>query len=343
MRDQLRHLHQSAGSPTKTELKRYADIAGHSVGRSALAAVTAEGAGMPRWATVAAFVDACARHAEKRRRPLPDAEVDLAVWRIRHDQATSSGQRESGAPRAVVVGVVPALADCFQLRALADDLARATDAGGATPGPPASTWLLSGLGGVGKTQLAADLAGRRRRAGDLDLLVWISGTSRPAITAGYAQAAADLALPGADGSDSDRDAARFHAWLSTTDRRWLIVLDDLGTAADLKGFWPPIRPTGRTVVTTRLRGSALRGPGRHLVPVDGFSPDETVAYLRSRLEGHPELADDVRGLAGALHHLPLALAHATAYLLDEDIPCSEYRLRLAERGPPARRARPVRR
>ncbi|GLL05124.1 FxSxx-COOH system tetratricopeptide repeat protein [Dactylosporangium matsuzakiense] len=338
LRRQLKELHASAGSPTADKLLEHSQLRGHSVSRAALAAVPT-GTGGLRWATLVAFVDACAGYAEGRKESLPAQKTDVLTWRARFDQAYP-GQRKdrphSEPQQARIVGSVPGLADCFQPRALVGDLAGAgVDSSAAVLTPTSTamrTWLLSGMGGVGKTQLAAHLARRLHDTGQLDLLAWITATSRDAIVAGYAQAAVDLALTGADGNDTERDAARFHAWLATTGKRWLVVLDDLSSPADVKGLWPPPRSTGRTVVTTRLRGSALVGPGRRFVSVGVFTDADAAAYVGARLADAPGLADDVDGLIAALYHLPLALAHATAYMIDEDIPCSEYQRRLAERG-----------
>jgi hypothetical protein len=60
------------------------------------------------------------------------------------------------------------------------------------------TQVLSGLGGVGKTQLAAGLARRVWRERSVDLLVWVPATSRDAIVAGYVEAAENVA-PGRAG------------------------------------------------------------------------------------------------------------------------------------------------
>nr|MDT0656393.1 tetratricopeptide repeat protein [Micromonospora sp. DSM 115978] len=187
------------------------------------------------------------------------------------------------------------------------------------------------MGGVGKTQMAIGVAEQLMAGNQLDLLVWMSAASRQSILEVYAHAAADLLLPGADGSNTERDAARFHAWLATTDRRWLVVLDDLCNAADLKGLWPPDRPTGRALVTTRLRGSAVGAVDRRLITVDVFAADESAAYLTARLAEQPELADDVDGAVVDLGRLPLALAQAAAFMIDEGLACSAYRKLFADK------------
>jgi hypothetical protein len=67
------------------------------------------------------------------------------------------------------VGAVPILADCFQERI---PEMRGLDEAVSAGRTAVLTQVLSGLGGVGKTQLAAAYARRVWRDGELDLLVW---------------------------------------------------------------------------------------------------------------------------------------------------------------------------
>ncbi|MEU8950747.1 FxSxx-COOH system tetratricopeptide repeat protein [Streptomyces sp. NPDC048489] len=223
------------------------------------------------------------------------------------------------------VGVLPVLANCRQERPADRDL----DAFMATGSGTAVVWqVLSGMGGVGKTQLAAALAHRTWQAGQVDLLMWVTAASRDAVVLAYAQAAADIT--GLQDDDPEQGSARFLAWLSEPHRlRWLIVLDDLQNPGDLNGLWPPAGPSGRTVVTTRRRDAALLS-GRCVVEVGLFTPRQSAAYLGVRLGADSDLPSDHGGLAQDLGHLPLALAQAAAYILDRGLSCAEYRRRLRD-------------
>ncbi|WP_165036790.1 FxSxx-COOH system tetratricopeptide repeat protein [Candidatus Protofrankia californiensis] len=223
-----------------------------------------------------------------------------------------------------LVGVIPPRTDGFQDRAVTAVLNDHAGVGRVS----APTQIVAGLGGVGKTQLAAEFARRMWAAGVLDLLVWVSAGSRAAVVSAYAQAAADLVL-GPDDEDQNQTAMRFLAWLGNTDKRWLIVLDDVNSAGDVRGLWPPERPDGRTVVTTRRRDAALLA-GRDMVKVGVFTEQEAIDYLTGKLPSG--LADDVQGVAADLGLLPLALGHAAAYMLDQDLTCTAYRRRFADRS-----------
>ncbi|MDX5570146.1 NB-ARC domain-containing protein [Streptomyces sp. ID05-04B] len=224
------------------------------------------------------------------------------------------------------IGLVPGQADCFQHREAADLLDQAVAEGGTA----VVCQLLSGMGGVGKTQLAAHYARTAWEAGEVDLLMWINATSREAITAAYARAGTQVA--DADPSDPEEAVRRLLTWLQTTERRWLVVLDDLGDPGALQGLWPPARRHGRALVTTRRRDAALSGPGRRRIDIGLFSAGESVDYLTAKLasaqrDDEPQIA----ALAEDLGYLPLALAQAVTYLIDLGLSCAEYRTRLADR------------
>ncbi|WP_405472094.1 tetratricopeptide repeat protein [Streptomyces canus] len=225
------------------------------------------------------------------------------------------------------VGVIPSAARSFQQRAEADRL-RATLQ---HDGTVVLTQLLTGMGGVGKTQLAADYAraawNDTSSSGGLDVLVWITASARSPIVTGYAQAGVELCR--ADSGDPERAASAFLAWLTPKAEadpcRWLIVLDDVADPADLRGLWPPVSPHGRTLVTTRRRDAALVGSGRHTIEVGLFTPEEALTYLATSLAGRDESADELAALAEDLGRLPLALAQASAYLIDTDETVAGYR------------------
>ncbi|MGP3966619.1 tetratricopeptide repeat protein [Streptomyces sp. 6N223] len=255
----------------------------------------------------------------------------IAVGVVHGDFAVGTPRRLAAWPHQV--GAIPPQAGAFQQRAEARRLREAVEGGGTA----VLCQVLSGMGGVGKTQLAADYARTAWESGtDLDVLVWISASSRDAIVDGYAQAGEELC--GTDRSDAERAARAFLAWLQPKGRnarppcRWLIVLDDLTDPAHVRGLWPPASPTGRTLVTTRRRDAALVGRGR-VVDVGLFTEAEAVSHLADALAqyGRREPREQLAALAHDLGYLPLALSQAAAYVTDTGLSCAEYRILLADR------------
>lgn len=244
-----------------------------------------------------------------------------------HLHQPSTRQAHSFANGPLCVGRIPALAAARQARAADTALAESLRNGSTA----VLGQVLSGLGGVGKTQIAAAYARNRWDAGDLDLLVWVNATERESITAAYAQAG--VALCGADESDGDRAAKAFLEWLDRpTTPQWLIVLDNVTDPGHLKDLWPPESACGRTVVTTRSRHAALEGAHRRLIDVDRFTAVEAHAFLEQRLGKRTKRIDGEARLAEALGFLPLALAQAAAYILDQPgLSCGDYCELLADR------------
>ncbi|MFD6892175.1 NB-ARC domain-containing protein [Streptomyces sp. NPDC059957] len=243
----------------------------------------------------------------------------LAAYRVDHITYQAAPRHAVSWPHQV--GVIPRRAGSFQDRAEVHRLRSAVEGGGTA----VVCQVLAGMGGVGKTQLAADHARHAWADGQVDLLVWV--------TDAYARAAADILH--ADPADPERAAQAFLAWLGPAPGRprRLIVLDDVADPGDLRDLWPPAHPHGRTLVTTRRRDAALATHGR-LVPVGLFTPAEATAHLQQALaaQGRREPEANLAALAQDLGHLPLALSQAAAYLIDTHITVARYRARLADRA-----------
>ncbi|MEU5666544.1 FxSxx-COOH system tetratricopeptide repeat protein [Streptomyces longwoodensis] len=249
----------------------------------------------------------------------------------------------------VVVGTVPVRASAFQprsaLRRAVDDarshgrtVVLASDSSEAAEPAPAErtpVQVMTGGGGVGKSQLAAAYA-RDAVRGGTDLVLWIPASETQQILTAYARAALLVRAPGRTGEDRQADARAFLDWLAATDRRWLVVLDDITDLDAVEAWWPDSqRGTGWVLATTRLKDPRLTGGGRTRVDVDVYTPTEAAAYLTTRLtdDRKPHLLDDqAPALAQALGYLPLALGHAAAYMLRENTPCTAYLKRFAERA-----------
>lgn len=211
----------------------------------------------------------------------------------------------------------------------------ALDTALADAGTAVVSQVLTGMGGVGKTQLAARHARNVWRTGRLDLLVWVTATSRQSVIDAFAEAAETVLQ--ADRDDPERAARAFLAWLEPKPvpepPRWLVVLDDVTDPADLRGLWPADSPNGRTVVTTRSRDAALTGRGRRQVTVGLFSQEESEGYLTAALAGHDrEPLSELMALGADLGWLPLAMSQATAYIVDAGTTCAGYRALLADRA-----------
>ena len=203
---------------------------------------------------------------------------------------------------------------------------------------PGETVVLTAQGGTGKTELAAGFAHARIGGQDVEVLVWVTATSRDAILSGFAQAGgATNAVGAADLSQRAEAAAeRFVGWLARTRRSWALIIDDVREVADLDGLWPA-GPAGQVVMTTRLPALAISEgaygitSGLRIVPVGGFSRREALSYLTGRLIDHPDQRIEALDLSEDLDGLPLSVAQAAAVMTVDGLGCREYRARLGER------------
>ena len=149
-------------------------------------------------------------------------------------EAMSSRAIDGGTPQGhagqvawpVLSGLIPPLADSYTQRAETGlSLAGSLNPGETTVlvSSDEAARALGGLGGTGKTQLAAGVAHTLWDQRAVDLLVWVTASGRDAVVTGYAQTLASVGA--ADpGGGPEKAALHFLAWLAAAEAggpRWL--------------------------------------------------------------------------------------------------------------------------
>jgi hypothetical protein len=184
---------------------------------------------------------------------------------------------------------------------------------------------IHGLGGVGKTQLAAHYARTHRDA--YDVIWWLRAEQPASLRADLAALAVALGLVSVDVDEHDAVAAAT-GWLARSGR-WLVVFDNVTEPAAIAELVPE-GEGGHVVVTSRAHAD-WRSLNARPVALDVWEREESRAFLRARTgEQDAGVLDEV---AVVLGDLPLALEQAAAYASAKAISLTGYLQRLGERAP----------
>ena len=199
------------------------------------------------------------------------------------------------------------------------------------PTPPAQ--VISGMGGVGKTEIATEYIHVHRDK--YDIVWWIRAEHHDRIRDALVRLGERLELRLATSGGRDRAiAAVLEALESGVRPTWLLVYDNVAEPLDLQRYLPACPPGGHVIITSRLK----TWPGyieADSIEVSPFTEEEAVSFLRRRV---PALAADrtlrekederrnheAGRLATALGHLPIAIEHAAAYLTETGQSVGDY-------------------
>ena len=179
------------------------------------------------------------------------------------------------------------------------------------PGSVASICALNGMGGIGKSALAARV-GRRvaQLFPDAQLWVLLDGSRGTPLPAAEAMKRVIRSLePLVQIPESEQEVEGLYRHL-LHERRCLIVFDDARDANQVRPLLPPAPSaaliTSRQTIT--LGGTRIR--------LDALSLSEAVAVLRQILAGHDIAEAELKRLAEGCHRLPLALQAAGTFLAE---------------------------
>ena len=186
---------------------------------------------------------------------------------------------------------------------------------------------ISGLGGIGKTQLALAYAYRYRES--YHDILWALAESRETLVASYVTFAEQLRLEVRAEQEQQKVVEAVKRWLREH-KGWLLILDNLEDLELVRAFVPTPRQ-GAVVLTTRR---AETSPLAHALAMDTLGEEEGILFLLRRagllaLEAPLETAARERRemastIVEALGGLPLALDQAGAYLAETHCRLSDY-------------------
>jgi len=234
------------------------------------------------------------------------------------------GERMSRPSAGAAVFNVPVTTRTFVGREAQLERLAATLAGG---GAVAITQVqaIHGMGGVGKTQLAAQFA--RAHRGDYDVVWWLRAEQEVTLRHDVAGLAVALGLVDGDVEEQDAvDAAQ--GWLGLNGR-WLLLFDNAPSPEAIAGL--VAQGMGGSVLITSRVHADWHALGAIALALDVWQREESVGFVRDRTGEQDR--DVLDAVAAVLGDLPLALEQAVAYTNAKAITLSGYVDRLRTRSP----------
>ncbi|KAI8651259.1 NB-ARC domain-containing protein [Fusarium keratoplasticum] len=191
---------------------------------------------------------------------------------------------------------------------------------------------LAGLGGIGKTQIALQIAFWVKQHKSDYSVFWLPALSNASID----QACAAF-MAGHDTQQEKPTSPResFGQYLSSSGvGKWLLIVDNaddmdlLFPVTQHVDNWLPRNDQGRILFTTRSSKLAFRviSDPQYVIKLSEMGLGEAKDYLRKSLYRQDSLQDDkaVVELLDNLDYLPLAIKQATAYMNENDLTIAEY-------------------
>ncbi|KAF7510532.1 hypothetical protein GJ744_006378 [Endocarpon pusillum] len=202
-----------------------------------------------------------------------------------------------------------------------------------------------GLGGVGKSRIALELAYRTKLHRPLYSVFWVRAMDALTFEEDMYKIGMRLKIPGIETTDSYQMGKRSGIEDKKLDVKilvrqrlshestgpWLMIIDN----ADDEAIWGtdsilteclPESPTGAILVTTRNRQVATDLVGKESVELGEMNEDEATKMLRSLLS-KPETHTDLNAILIMLQkltYLPLAIVQAAAYINKNNVSIRAY-------------------
>ena len=196
---------------------------------------------------------------------------------------------------------------------------------------------ITGLGGIGKTQIAVEYAYRSRDSGRYRHTFWVNAASQETILASFVEIATLLPeFAARNETDQRKLIEAVKHWLEQCKQPWLLIFDNVDHDGDLPAIREYLPQGGSGSVLLTTRASAV---GSLATPIEvetmGFVEGALLLLRRAHRVKHTfdlehmsdEEIDQVHragNIVEALDHFPLAIDQAGAYLEETQCSFEEY-------------------
>jgi hypothetical protein len=196
----------------------------------------------------------------------------------------------------------------------------------------AAKFAVYGLGGIGKTQIALELAYSAKETYHDCSVFWVPATNVESLQQAFENIGRQLGVPGLEDVRTNVKKLVQRYLNQQSAGQWLLILDNVDEVdmwyTELKPYLPK-SPQGCVICTTRNRKVAVKiAEAPNIIEVSEMD-EETAMQLLAKSLGidDPELLDsrqDALKLLEQLTFLPLAIVQAAAYINENRCALSEY-------------------
>lgn len=192
---------------------------------------------------------------------------------------------------------------------------------------------IEGLGGIGKTQIALEIAYRIRNTQPNCSVFWVPAVNMALFESGCRTICQTLGLPGVDDNKADVKSLMKMA-LEKLANNWILIVDNADDVDLLMGKSGgvslndlfPFNHKGSILFTTRSHEVASQlVPVRHIVVLTEMSQVEATGMLQKSLDDS-QMRDEpaTETLLDLLAYLPLAVKQASSYMSQTGITVTKY-------------------
>jgi len=196
--------------------------------------------------------------------------------------------------------------------------------------------ILHGLGGAGKTQVAAQFVHKHKN--DYHYVFLVRAEKQAQIAPEFGDLASKIKSDASGSTNQQSNIQTVLDYLSETgmleqlyrnvywsniptEKSWLLIFDNVVDAKHITPYFP--HGNGSIIITTQSKTGMNMAPSK--VEVKPFGPDDGAHLLQKYLDSSTVSFEDARELSKLVGGLPLSIAHIAGFLVESGATLKEFK------------------